>query len=435
MRLLHRLLIPLIFVLLTWYCSNIYWSSDKWKNIIYSDAKGYYAYLPSLFIYNDLNLAYFDAIEQKYYKDHSSDFRTYVHGRGHISKYWYGVALLESPFFLAAHGYAKISGADADGYSKPYAIAVNLAGIAYLCLGLVYLRKLLRSYKASDLQNSFITVCILFGTNLFYYSAVEPGMSHVYSFAAITMFMWYSRMYATVNSLRYLLYCAGLLGLIVAIRPVNALVILWVPAVCGGYREFLALLKSTFSRIRLFLPAAGVFLILACLQFVIFKLETGNWFFDSYPGENFDFTRPELLPFLFSYKKGVFVYLPILLLCLPGFYGWWKFRKFSAVVLLTLFLLIIYVSASWWCWYYGGSFGMRVMVDWMAFFAILMLFTFRLIPARSWRFVYGGAAALLMLFCQFQTLQYRYNVIHWSEMNKQKYWEVFMNTDFLKKKK
>lgn len=435
MRLLYRLLIPVIFLLLTWYASNIYWSSDKWKNVIYSDAKGYYSYLPSLFIYHDLHLGYDSAINAKYYADHpSSEYRTYAHGHGYITKYWYGVALLESPFFLAGHAAAKISGAPADGFSRPYAIAVNLAGIAYLCLGLVYLRKLLISFKASELQNSFILVCILFGTNLFYYAVAEPGMSHVYSFTAITMFMWYARKYDAVRSARYLMYCAALLGLIIAIRPVNALVVLWLPAVCGTAGGFFSLLKHTFSGWKQWVPAALVLAIVPGVQLVLFRVSTGHFFFDSYPGENFDFAHPQLLPFLFSYKKGLFVYLPILLLALPGFYGWWKFRPFSAAMLLALFLLLVYVFSSWWCWYYGGSFGIRVMADWMALFALLILFTFRQIPSRPTRFVYGGVLGLLVLFCQFQTLQYRYNVIHWSEMTKEKYWDVFLNTDFLKKK-
>jgi hypothetical protein len=38
---------------------------------------------------------------------------------------------------------------------------------------------------------------------------------------------------------------------------------------------------------------------------------------------------------------------------------------------------------------------------------------------------------LLVIVCQIQTYQYRYNQIHWSEMNKEKYWEVFLRIDKL----
>jgi hypothetical protein len=33
---------------------------------------------------------------------------------------------------------------------------------------------------------------------------------------------------------------------------------------------------------------------------------------------------------------------------------------------------------------------------------------------------------LLIALCQFQTYQYRYNFIHWEEMTKEKYWDVFL---------
>ncbi|MCK4637992.1 MAG: hypothetical protein KAT33_01090, partial [Bacteroidales bacterium] len=32
---------------------------------------------------------------------------------------------------------------------------------------------------------------------------------------------------------------------------------------------------------------------------------------------------------------------------------------------------------------------------------------------------------ILILFCQIQTYQYRYAHIHWSEMDKEKYWKIF----------
>ena len=50
------LIIMLIMVLVS---SNLNWRKDNWKSIIEVDGKGYYAYLPAIFIYNDLNFGFF----------------------------------------------------------------------------------------------------------------------------------------------------------------------------------------------------------------------------------------------------------------------------------------------------------------------------------------------------------------------------------------
>src|SRR5690606_154748 len=97
------------------------------------------------------------------------------------TKYSYGVALLQAPFFLGAHIYAKITGTYADGYGQPYRNAVNIAGVFYLIFGLLLLYKFLRFQFKSTI--SFITVAlILLGTNVFHYGVYETGMSHIYSF-------------------------------------------------------------------------------------------------------------------------------------------------------------------------------------------------------------------------------------------------------------
>ena len=38
---------------------------------------------------------------------------------------------------------------------------------------------------------------------------------------------------------------------------------------------------------------------------------------------------------------------------------------------------------------------------------------------------------MLTVLCQVQTYQYRYNQIHWSDMSKEKYWDVFLRIDKL----
>ncbi len=52
-------------IVLIFIASNTNWGKDSWKNTIESDAKGYYAYNPAIFIYHDLNFQFFREIEQE----------------------------------------------------------------------------------------------------------------------------------------------------------------------------------------------------------------------------------------------------------------------------------------------------------------------------------------------------------------------------------
>ena len=50
-------------------------TKQHWKHTIESDGKGYYAYLPAIFIYHDLSFSFINEYENKYYdKGNFSNF-------------------------------------------------------------------------------------------------------------------------------------------------------------------------------------------------------------------------------------------------------------------------------------------------------------------------------------------------------------------------
>ena len=69
--------------------SNISWGNDRWTGILESDARAYYAYLPAIFIYDDLNFSFFDSIEgEKYYNPNFYyDYRAGYNGKVRITSY------------------------------------------------------------------------------------------------------------------------------------------------------------------------------------------------------------------------------------------------------------------------------------------------------------------------------------------------------------
>ncbi len=430
-RFFSKWTIPIILLICLWTSSNVNWGKERWKFVVISDGKGYYAYLPATIIYHDLNLGFFDTIEKKYYdKDTRYDYRTGSNGKV-IDKYFCGVAVLQLPFFLVGHLMTEISGGVADGYSKWYMVMMCIGAIFYLGIGLLYLRKLLKMFGATNGKSAFVIAVIVFGTNLFYYTLFEPLMSHTYSFAMVCAFLVYGKKWMDSGKWKYVLISAFLLGLIVLIRPVNGLVILWLPFAAGNAQSFFSRTVELFRSTKFLAASTLLFLYVISIQCVIYYQETGHFFVDAYGPEKFDFTKPEIFNFLFSYKKGMFVYLPLTFVSLFGFIPLWKQNRFRAIYLFVLLFVLIYVLSSWWMWFYGGSFGTRVIVEYLPLFALLIFFLIDSLKNKLLQVTVISSIVLLTLFCQFQTWQYRFFVIHWSDMTEEKYWNVFLSTKFI----
>lgn len=415
-----------------WVSSNINWGKNKWVDIIESDAKGYYAYLPAVFIYHDLNFGFFDYIEkEKYYNPNLFyDYRSGANGKM-INKYYCGTALAILPFFFTAHFISPLLNYDADGYSKPYAVMVNCSALCYLLLGLFFLVKFLRLYEMKEWLLSFIVITAVFGTNLFYYSISEPGLSHIYSFSFITMFIYYSKRYFLLPGKKHLVILFALSGMIVLLRPINILIVFFVPFLAGSFNT----LKSGFVYLLAKPKIAGfgiiIFTAICFIQLVIYKISTGSFIIYSYGSEKFNFLDPHIIDILFSYKKGLFLYTPVYLVSFAGLYYLWKSSKWEFSCWLGFFFLITYVFSSWWMWFYGGSFSSRVYVEYIGVFMISLAIWLQQIRIKYLRNIFIVFIVFLIGICQVQTYQYRYYLIHWADMTKEKYWDVFLRVDKL----
>jgi len=427
-----KVTVIIIMLIITVVTSNLNWGKKSWVGIVESDGKGYYAYLPAIFIYNDLNFGFFDEIEKEKYYDENLyyDYRSGAFGKV-INKYYCGTALAELPFFLIAHSSAKLLGYDADGYSKIYPVFISIAALFYLFVGLLYLRYILGEYKISERNISITLIAAVFGTNLFYYTVGEAGMSHIYSFAFVSMFIYYSKKYFASLQNKYIPVIAILTGVILLIRPINILVLFVVPFTAGSYNSLKEGFQTIFQNKLKLAFSVLITIAIVSVQLVIYKISTGHFFIDSYLEEGFNFMDPHVIDILFSYKKGLFLYTPMFLVSLTGGYFLWKSSKYEFYSLFGFLVLITYIFSSWWMWYYGGSFSSRVYVEYIPLFMILLAISIESIKSKSIKNLYLSLVVLLIVVCQIQTFQYRYFHIHWSEMNKEKYWDVFMRVDKL----
>ena len=418
-------------IILFWVFTNIrVGPGGWWRDTIHNDAKGYYAYLPAVFIYNDLNFNFFTYADSALQLSKSPcDYRLIQHDK-HVNKYYSGVAVAQMPFFFAAHGYALADPeARADGYSYPYIYGICLAAIFYAILGLYLLNKILLLYNIS-LANRIITLWVtLFGTNLFQYTVGEPGMSHVYSFAFVALFVYHVLLWLQSYRFKNLVVASIALGMIMLIRPVNVMVVMFLPFLADSLQNFIAAAKQWVSNYRniavtLLVPPA-----IFSIQLIIYKIACGHFFVYSYGGKTFDFLHAKIFAILFSYKKGLFLYTPVLLIAMGGLIIFLRQNPFKGISFFLAFLGVTYVLSSWWSWWYGGSFSGRPFIE---YFPLLMIGFAVVLNAMKNRITKGITIVLLVamvVLCQLQTWQYRHGYLHWDSTTEEMYWGNFFIVD------
>jgi hypothetical protein len=429
----NRYLLVFILIIEVLTVFNVKMGKDRWKEVIAFDGKGYYAYLPAIFIYHDLHFAFHDSIEKKY-----SPPRAYYEFRvptesGIVDKYFSGTAIGILPFFLMSHLTAIITGDVTDGYSYYYMLGICFAAIFYCLTGLYFLRKILKIYSIPDNISVFVIITFTFGTQLFYYTVFEPSISHIYSFAFISAFIYFLKRFVDERKKNQLILSGFLLGLITLTRPVNGLIIFILPLLCTSKNELINIIRHVIKTKSGIIQAAIVFLLVVSIQGIIYFLQTGRFFVDSYVVEGFIWNRPEMINILFSYKKGLIIYTPLILFSLFGLIPLYRKNKFQCIAFSSFFLLIIYIFSCWIMWWYGGSFSSRPFVEYFSIFALIMAFALTAIKRKTTKIIFYAILIFCIILCQVQTYQYRYLIIHWDKMDKEHYWRVFMRVDQLVK--
>jgi hypothetical protein len=378
------------------------------EKVLVSDAVHYHSWLTSAFIEKDLSLSFLKP-------DSSYDIQ-YAHNLTEdgeaVFKMPPGVALLQLPFFLAGHAIVLATDQPADGYSNTYQLAIRLAGIFYFIVGLVFLRRVLRKRFHENVV-SLTLIVISLGGNLYYYAFMESGMSHVYTFSLFSLLIWLF----DKENIRFqsALLIGTIAGLLFLVRNSNVILLLYFPLlqVVGK-----SVKSNFFLQPRLILTAAIPALTLVCLQIGYLHWATNQWMISAYFGERFFWSQPEVLKFLFSFRKGWFVYSPLMLLVFPGLWFMFRKREGETLPIMITLLLSVYVFSAWWCWWYGGSFGMRAMIDVYALLTIPRAHFMQWLIRQGARIqkIAFGFILIGVMFNIFQTYQYQIAVIHWDGM-------------------
>jgi hypothetical protein len=400
----------------------------RWKaeGFIHWDVQEYYMYLPATFIYNDPAFRFIDTLkghEREHFWIGKSPNGKYT-GRFSI-----GMSIAYFPFFYMADEVADAFGYKRDGYSDPYQFALYMSGFIYSLLGFLFLGMCLRRYF-KDMISAFTIICIGLGTNLFYYSTTEGAMTHAVLFCLYAVFLYCTFRWHRTPKVIFILSIALVFGLAVLIRPTTVL-ISFIFLLYGVYDQ-----ESLKSKVNMWQLAVGLgLLILMSLpQLLYWKQQTGSYIYYSYTGERFFFQHPRIWRGLFSFRKGWLLYTPMMGLALCGFFFIKKYARGLSVPLAVFVVLNVYVVLSWWCWWYGGGFGLRAFIESYVFLAFPLGAFWQWALEKGWT-ASVGLALLACFFIRlnlFQSKQYREGMLHWDSMSKEMYRSTFMYSGYIK---
>lgn len=428
-NLIYKFLIPIIAVFLLigyfsigykGYIEYRYNQSDQPEHIrntilkvpiISSDGAGYYSYLPHYLIDKEI------AEGKKF------GFSNPLVKEPILIKYNCGVAVMTLPYFITAHIISKLAGLPTDGYSKYYQILCGLAGLFYSLLGILIIKKILEKYFNKKII-IFAILTILFGTNLYHFSTFDSDYSHAFSFFLFSAILYLTpKFYENPKKYKYSILLGISAGMIPLIRTSNAIFLIIIPL------YGIISLKDIKNRVLFILKNYKSVIIILVFMFIVFLPQmliwyqaTGKFFINSYAEEafkeenpywymGFNFLSPKIFPILFSLRKGLFFWSPILIFSVLGV--WFLRRKAKEYFIPAIIYLpiITYINASWWVWDFGGGFSHRAFTESLSIMTISLAAFFAVLTKKISKITISVLSFIFVIYSIFMMIFYWKGVI------------------------
>ncbi len=400
------------------------YAPHKNNRAIIHDVTSYYSYLPAIFIYQDPGLNFADTLPQ----GEPLDALWYnVSPEGiRYQKMTLGLLPFYLPGFLVADAYVQCQSKwNRNGFSYPYQLAMSLSTLIAGILGFWFLRKLLSRYF-HELVSGITILSLGLASNLPYYISLAPGLSHPFSFLILVMQALLVLRINQKSDVKSYMALGVLTAWVVLIRPTSVL-----PALLPLFLLSPLRWKEIFklSNLQLIAAVIGAFLVFLP-QMLYWKAVSGSYIFYSYDHERFFFHDSKILKGLFGFRKGWFIYTPLMLFAVVSIP--WKrmeLRPYAWFFLIS-FPVFVYWVFSWWCWWYGGSYGSRVMIEYYVVLAIFLANGWNWVTMHWRRFLpslvilYG-----LMVLNHKQLYQYHHGILHWDSMTFRSYKAIFMRSE------
>ncbi len=408
---------------------------DRPTNIISWDAFGYYLYLPMTFIYNDLAVNNIDVVLNIFeqYKSSNTLYQLFPASEGgHVMVYTMGMAIHYAPAFLFGHIAALLSGAPADGFSQPYQNALLIWGLFYAIIGLWFFYKILRHFFDPWISSVTLFLVVL-GTNYLIHITLhgQNAYTHNYLFTDYAILIYLTIKWHQNHKWKYLVFLSIITGLMILSRPTEIIALLipllWNVSNIEDFKEKLRLLLHRKIQLLVF---TTIILLIGSLQLFYWKMQTGTFLFNSYginPGVGLDLFNPHTIDFLFSFRKGWFIYTPLAVFFIIGFFALFRLNRKIFLPFLLFYIFNIYLISSWACWWYAASFSQRPMVSSLPISGILLGYFLLWLKNQSKviKPVFAVVLILILSLNIFQSLKYRNGAIDNERMTKKFYFNTF----------
>ena len=323
-------------------------------------------YLPAIFIYHDIKKCKFqDKIIKEYGPTPDFQQAMKVENGNYVMKYSSGQALQFLPFFGIAHWWASHSDKyKADGFSFPYQFMITIESFLIALLGLWFMRLILiRFFK--DKIVAIVLAGIVFGSNYLDYSTMAGAMTHNNLFTIYAILIFSTIRFYKKPDYVYAVLIGFLVGLATLTRPTEMISAL-IPVFWGikpGKKYFVERIRFLSANKQYVISAVIMAFLVGSIQLFYWKYASGHWLVYSYDDQGFNFLKPHFWLGIFSYRSGWLVYSPMMIFPLIGFYYLYKNHKRLFTGIFVFFVMFIYLTFAWNIWWYGGSLGIRAMVQ------------------------------------------------------------------------
>ncbi|MGB3948334.1 MAG: glycosyltransferase family 39 protein [Bacteroidia bacterium] len=425
----------LITLLIVGLLLSVYRISNVDKKEISWDILGYYMCLPATFIHHDpllKDIIWLKEINQQQELT-GTLYQVSTNDTGEpIYVFLFGMALFYLPFFYLGHSIASWGGYEINGFSMPYQYALVIGGIIYTIIGLIYLRKILR-YFFSEQIASIVIIIVVFGTNYIHHLTLKNLETVNILFMLVSIVVWNTIKWHEQQKLKNLLAIGVSTTLMFLVKP-SEVFIFFIPLLWNVYS--FATLQSKASlllaNIKSLLITSVFCVLLIVPQLIYWKITTGHFVYDSYknPGVGLDFFSPHIIEVLFSYRKGWFLYTPVMLFSIVGFYFLYKNNKPLFWPILLYVSVSFYVISCWTYWYYGAAYSCRPIITSYPLLAICLGYFFVFIQKQKkmTQVLFSIAIVFFIFLNQFQWWQLKNYILDPYRTTREYYWAIFMKT-------
>jgi hypothetical protein len=338
-----------------------------------SDEVQYFSYLRSLWFDRDVSFEneyehYYDAGITRNAGFHETFLERTTEAGRRINFATIGCAILWAPFYAVADVVARVTGFDADGYSRPYVAAVAYASALYgflaLMVALACAKRAGGAGSGLDTEAPLAALAIWLGTPLLFYMYVAPPMSHATSAFTVALFV-----YAWIRVRER--WAPGGLAVLGALAALMAMVREQDAFFAAGPALDLAVWLARADASARKRAAAGVaagaaaFAVCYLPQAMAYIALNGHLGPTHLVARKMTWTAPHALEVIWSVEHGFFVWTPLAvpavaaLLWLPRAARTLPRPGVFTAGVLAMIAMQVYVAGSVESWTVAGAFGQR----------------------------------------------------------------------------